>query len=77
MAAENGADRAALQSREHLLLLALVQRLDLDAAGRRGGDERQVGDARHRQRFAKPCGPAHRVAREVLDIGDRHAHRHP
>ena len=76
MTAEHGADGATLQATKHLLFLALVEGLDLHATRGRRREKCEVGDARHRQRFTETGGAADRVAREVLDVRDGHAHRH-
>src|SRR5439155_1955238 len=76
MTAEHGADGTTLQATKHLLFLALVESLDLHATRGRRREKCKVGDARHRQRLAETGGAAHRVACEVLDVRDGHAHRH-
>ena len=62
---------------DHLALVPVSRRLELDLPGRRRERGAEVRDPRHGERLAEPHRPAEGVRHEVLVVADRHADADP
>ena len=77
VAVEDGEHGLLGEPLDHLALVPVPRRLELDLAGRGRERRAEIRDPRHGHRLAEPHGPAERVRDQVLVVRDRHAHADP